>query len=300
MSDNPHLDEVIPFEESRGILGFFRWIGLIGRLRAERFDACYLFHRSFTRALTVWLAGIPSRIGPATRKQAGLLTHPAVMPSKEEIHKAAWYMKIVEADGVAPDGPSYDLVLLSDDLASADRLLREFGIQPAEKFVAVHPGANWPPKRWSLEKFARLADGLRKKRGIKTVFIGGPDDLELVKRIRSLMQTEMFAATGKTSLRESAAILRRAAVLVSNDSGPLHMGAAVGTPVVGLFGPSDPRRYGPLDDRARVVTTDLWCRPCNRVRRPPLRCGDHVPDCMEGIEVEAVRLAAHELLISRG
>ena len=254
---NPHLDQVIPFDESRGIVGFFRWIGLIRRLRAERFDTCYLFHRSFTRALTVRLAGIPSRIGPATRKQAGLLTHPAVMPSKESVHKAAWYMKILEADGISPDGSSYDLVLLEGDIAAAETILAQLGIRPGEKFVAMHPGANWPPKRWPAERFARLADALMEKKGIRTVFVGGPDDLNLVKQIRSLMRSKALAATGKTSLRESAAILRRASALVSNDSGPLHMGAAVGTAVVGLFGPTDPALSGPPPGTKGVLLSTL-------------------------------------------
>jgi ADP-heptose:LPS heptosyltransferase len=87
-------------------------------------------------------------------------------------------------------------------------------------------------------------------------------------------------------------------LLLVGDTGPMHLAAAVGTPVVALFGPSDPARYGPLSIRSRVVTADLWCRPCNRVRRPPARCQGRVPDCLNGIDAETVYVAADSLLKS--
>ena len=257
LSANPHLDEMIPFEESRGVAGFFRWLGLIGRLKSKRFDTAYLFHRSFTRAFVVAMAGIPHRIGPGTRKQSRLLTQSARMPSKDSMHKAAWYLKILEADEIFPDGLQYDLALLDEDQTAADKVLTGLGLRPGEKFVAIHPGANWEPKRWPAENFARVADLLREKRGIRAVFVGGPGDLDLVRKIRSFMKSEPAVATGKTSLRETAALVKRAAALVSNDSGPLHIGAAVGTAVIGLFGPTDPALSGPPSGTKGVLICGL-------------------------------------------
>jgi ADP-heptose:LPS heptosyltransferase len=93
-----------------------------------------------------------------------------------------------------------------------------------------------------------------------------------------------------------AALLARFDVFVTGDTGPMHLAAAVGTPVVALFGPADPRRYGPLTDRKRVVRVDLPCSPCGLVRLPPVRCRGHVPDCMDGITVEAVVAAVDDLI----
>ena len=96
-----------------------------------------------------------------------------------------------------------------------------------------------------------------------------------------------------------AAVLRRLALLVTPDTGPMHLAAAVGTPVVGIFGPSDPVRYAPLSPRAAVVHADLWCRPCNRMRRPPRRCSNGTPDCLARVGVDAVVDAARHLLRQR-
>ena len=93
-----------------------------------------------------------------------------------------------------------------------------------------------------------------------------------------------------------AAVLEQLRLLITGDTGPMHLATAVGTPTVAVFGPSDPRRYGPVTDRARVVVTDLWCRPCNRVRRPPQRCSHGTPDCLARVSVEQVMSAADELI----
>src|SRR6476620_5366414 len=98
-----------------------------------------------------------------------------------------------------------------------------------------------------------------------------------------------------TDLLTTAAIVQQLDVLVTGDTGPMHLAAAVGTPIVAIFGPSDPRRYGPLSKRARVITADLWCRPCNRVRIPPARCSAGVPDCLNFIGVDTVVGAANDL-----
>jgi ADP-heptose:LPS heptosyltransferase len=127
---------------------------------------------------------------------------------------------------------------------------------------------------------------------------GAPEDKPLVARLASLLPADVQAldVAGTVTLPILAAVLERLNVFVTGDTGPMHLAAAVGTPVVAIFGPSDPARYGPLSDQAQIVTADLWCRPCNRVRRPPERCTGRVPDCLRTIDSETVIAAAERLL----
>ncbi|MCM8795009.1 MAG: lipopolysaccharide heptosyltransferase II [Candidatus Omnitrophica bacterium] len=288
---NPHLNEVIPYRESRGLCGFFRWIGIAARLKKEKFDAVFLFHRSFTRAMAAWLAGIPCRIGYRRKKQGWLLTQSIDPPDKDSIHKAAWYMKLLEVDGIRSDDLSYDIGLEQTDFTEADRLLKHLGIDSSRKIVALHPGANWVLKRWPVGEFARLADEIQEKTQAAVLFIGGEGDLPLVEKVAGRMRSRPFVATGKTTLKQTGALLTRVSVLISNDSGPLHLGAAVGTPVVGLFGPTLPHVSGPPSGSNAVsLFGSIGCPvPCYQ-----LKCPANL--CMSEIKVEQVLAAAEPYL----
>jgi ADP-heptose:LPS heptosyltransferase len=140
---------------------------------------------------------------------------------------------------------------------------------------------------------ARLADA----RNAVIVATGAPDDRALVAGLQTALAPRLVIdAATEDGLLASAAILARLDVLVTGDTGPMHLAAAMGTPVVALFGPSHVERYGPLAPRQRILRVDLPCSPCGQVRMPPERCRGHVPDCMDGIQVDAVVRAAEDLL----
>jgi ADP-heptose:LPS heptosyltransferase len=149
-----------------------------------------------------------------------------------------------------------------------------------------------------MDRFAEVATRIARERGATIVLTGIDADRPLVERITSQLPADVTAinACGSLDLAIFAGLLSQLDLLVTCDTGPMHLAAAVGTRVVALFGPSDPARYGPLTDRASVVTADLWCRPCNRVRRPPARCLDRVPDCLDAIDAATVVRAAIDLL----
>ncbi|MBU2056029.1 MAG: glycosyltransferase family 9 protein [Proteobacteria bacterium] len=154
-------------------------------------------------------------------------------------------------------------------------------------FVAVNPVAFWETKLWGDEKFAELCDRIRTELGIGVVLTGGK--AEPLERIRAKMKTGAVNLGGKTSLRELACLYRQAALVVSTDSGPMHLAAGGGTPVVALFGPTDPTRTGPYGPGHRVIRGDLSCSPCFRKH-----CED--PRCMKGIGVEEVFTAVKDTL----
>lgn len=291
MQAHPHLDEVILAGESRGIGGLFRWLGLVRRLRLGRFDSAVLFHRSFTRALAVRLAGVPERIGYRTAKRARLLTTAVEPPPKDSVHKAAGFLALVSAAGIPSDGLRYDVGLLPQDHAAAQRLLQEWGVRPEETLVALHAGANWRLKRWPAARFAELGDELALRHRARVLLIGDRGDLPLAEKIRARMKTPPIVAAGRTSFRELGALLTRARLLVSNDSGPLHLGLAVGTPAVGLFGPTDPKLSGPPENgKAVSLFGSIGCPvPCYQ-----LRCPANL--CMHQISVGQVLDAAEKFL----
>ncbi len=291
LEGNPNLDEVIPLEEVRGLPNLFRWGRIIRRLREGRFDAAYLFHRSLTRALWVRAAGIPHRVGYRTWKRGWLLTTAADAPAPDSIHKAEWFLRMLEADGIRRDGMQYEIGIRQEDRDAAQRLLRELGVGEGEPLVALHAGANWRLKRWPAGNFARLADGLRDRFRARVLFVGGEGDQALVEEIRGRMRGPALAVAGRTNFRELGALLAHARLLVSNDSGPLHLGVAVRIPVIGLFGPTKPELTGPPAGRGTAVLFgSIGCPvPCYRLHCP-------VNLCMAQITVEQVLEAATPIL----
>jgi ADP-heptose:LPS heptosyltransferase len=165
--------------------------------------------------------------------------------------------------------------------------------------IGIHASGGRESKQWHLERFADVGRQLAAEFGATIVLTGSAEDASKVALVaRGLSETAAptINAQGAVELVDLAALLERLDLLVTGDTGPMHLAAAVGTPVVALFGPSDPRRYGPLTDRQRIVRIDLPCAPCGQVRLPPERCRGHVPDCMDGITSAAVIAAARELL----
>jgi len=167
----------------------------------------------------------------------------------------------------------------------------------ARPLIGVHVSGGRESKQWHLDRFAGTATELARATNGTIVLTGSPDDRSLVDRVkRDLAGTKHIDVAGSLTIPELAALLSQLDVLVTGDTGPMHLAAAVGTPVVALFGPSDPSRYGPIGSPSRVLRVQLPCSPCGQVRLPPERCRGHVPDCMDGIQVARVVAATLDLL----
>jgi ADP-heptose:LPS heptosyltransferase len=164
--------------------------------------------------------------------------------------------------------------------------------------IALHASGGRPIKQWPPDRFAAAARHFVLTRGATIVLTGTAEDRPLVDAVaRALPHGSFVDASTTESLLTAAAVLSRADLLITGDTGPMHLAQAVGTPVVAVFGPSDPRRYAPRGARDRVVRIDLACAPCNRIRLPPARClAAGTPDCLAGVTADAVILAATEVL----
>jgi heptosyltransferase-1/heptosyltransferase-2 len=249
-------------------------------LRAEKFDTAFLLHRSMTRALMVFLAGIPRRVGYSKTK--GLLTHPVAM-SPEDIHRSDYYLKVLEGFGIKIEDRLYELRLKIEDIQALDEKLNQAGVGPNDKYVVLNTGGNWDLKRWPSENFIVLA-GRLKEFGLKIVFAGSDKDGERCEIMREGLGPQAINLAGQTNLGQSLALYKRAMCVISNDTGPLHLAHSVGADVIGIYGPTRPEITGPRGrGLCQVLFKDVGCNkaPCYH-----LSCSNNV--CMQSVTVEDV------------
>jgi len=196
-------------------------------------------------------------------------------------------------DAAIPDEVSPTLVAPAEAHENASRLLGA----AEQPLIGVHVSGGRAIKQWPPERFAEVARRLIETTGATIVLTGGAADRLLVETAKaSLPPSRVVDIAGHIDLLTLSGVLERLDLLITGDTGPMHLAVAVGTPVVGVFGPSDPARYGPRGAYDRVVRIDLPCSPCNRIRLPPARCVGHTPDCLALIGADRVFAAAREVL----
>jgi ADP-heptose:LPS heptosyltransferase len=168
----------------------------------------------------------------------------------------------------------------------------------SNRLVGIQTGAGRAIKAWPLDRTAVVAVRLARDEQVGIVLTGGSDDRDAAATISASLRgiAPVVDLTGRLDLVGLAAVLSHLALLITPDTGPMHIAGVLGTPVVGIFGPSSPDRWGPLGRRCRIVRIDLPCSPCNRIRRPPARCIGHTPDCLAGVHEDQVLAAARALL----
>ncbi len=275
LKDNPHLDELIIFDEDDRHKGFMQKLAFVQQLKSKRFDAAYLLHRSFSRALLCRLAGIPQRIGHTTKKRAFLLTTACPPADPRTVHRIDYYLDVLEKAGLRVEDRFTEFYFSESDEDAASDFLRSQHITACEFLVGLNPAGNWLPKRWPLQHWARLADRLVDELEAKVLITGSQADVRLAKQITALMNETAIVAAGALSLKGLGALCKRLNVFVSADSGPLHIANAVGTRrVIALFGPTDPAVTGPYPDKnVTLLQKDVGCSiPCYVVNCNDRRC----------------------------
>lgn len=261
---------------------------LLRRLRAERIDLAVLFPGSFTAALAAWLAGARWRLGYREDGRGALLTH--ALPPPGRIHQAAAYLALLEPLGVEAVPATPTLEILRARREEARRLLAEVGVAPGHRAVGIQLGAAFgPAKLWPPERLGAVAAALERD-GTPAVFLGTADARPLLDRAAKVLAGTPRSLVGRDHPALLPALLAELAVLVAPDSGPAHLAAAVGVPVVALFGPTDPRLTAPAGPRHAVLWPRPPCAPCF-LRRCPI---DH--RCLGAIPVGAVVAAVQTRL----
>jgi lipopolysaccharide heptosyltransferase II len=259
-------------------------VRMIRALRAERYDLGIELRADFRDIALLTASGARVTVGDAWRGGGWLLTVDAHAPV--EAHRVEFALAIAAAAGADPTPSRPRIVLSEADRAAAERALAPLA---GRRFVAFHLGAGFASKCLPVERFAKVASKLGRERAV--VVIGGAEERPLVEQLRRLAPVPVVDLVGALSLKETAALLERADLFVGNDSGPMHLAAAVGRPIVTFFGPSEPHKYRPYGVVQRLIEIDLPCRPCDHVH-----CVHDEFLCMTRIAPSEIVEAAEELL----
>jgi ADP-heptose:LPS heptosyltransferase len=271
--------------------------------RRRRYDLAINFEGDVRSNVLIGLSGARRRVGYGMAGGGAMLTD--CVPFDPAVHTRSNALRLVERAFDLPAGsygasrPARDAVRLAvpaEARARAADLLA--GVAGAASIVVVHAGGGREIKQWNLDRFADVANRLAASHDAAIVLSGDAGDRALVDAVKADLAATVRCVdlTGRADLVTLAAVLAKANLLVTGDTGPMHLAAALDVPVVAVFGPSDPARWGPFSPRARVIRVSLPCSPCNRIRRPPERCRGHVPDCLAAVSADAVYDAAVGLL----
>lgn len=286
------IDRVWPVDQTVG-----SWIRQGHALRAERFDLAIDLQGLLRSGLLARLSGAPMRIGFVDGREGSpwFYTHrvPVLNP---DIHAVDRYLLVAAALGIAtPMRPRFAFSILAEDFAVVRALFERNDDSIDRPWVAMNVGARWLTKRWPLASFAAVADQLYESHGDPVVMIGSADDRLYVERLRALMKRPCIDLSGAVPLRCLPALLSKAVVMVTNDSGPMHIAAACGIPVVAMFGPTSATRTGPYGTGHHVLTEQVSCSPCfSRVCRhdPEMECLERITPARVADVVQSA-LAAH-------
>ncbi len=291
LAGHPAITNIIAFDRHRG--GFRELSRFIRVLRAAEYDAVIDLQGLLRSGLMTLACRAGRKIGfENAREGARFFYNEKIRVSDSDMHAVDRYLLALDAFSVAaPETPRFDIAVNGADLTEAGRILKDAGIGENDEFATIAPSARWMTKRWEAEKFARLALALKERRGLKYIFIGSADEAGVMSGLEGLTGRESLAF-GKTSLKGLAALLGRARLMITNDSGPMHIAAAMGTRALAIFGPTDPGRTGPYGRGHRVITSGAACSPCLKRECPEKK---HMM-CMKDITVEDVFRAAEEML----
>ena len=294
-SEADFIDDVLVYDRK----GALSVIPQIREWRRRTFDLAVLFQNAFEAALIPFLAGVPVRLGYATESRHALLTHPLALPDwRSSRHEVFYYLYVVTAleqmlfgtSSICEADPDWSIQVSEKRKVEATELLRAHGVQEGELVVALCPGSiNSRAKRWPAEAYASLADRLIETNR-QVLLIGSKDEVDVSQDVTSRMRHSPVVLTGKTSLDQITAVLSAVDLIVTNDTGPAHIGAALGRPTIVIFGPTNPLTTRPFSPVAEILRHPPDCAPC-MLRDCPI---DH--RCMTAITVDEVFDRSHALL----
>jgi heptosyltransferase-2 len=294
VDDNPFLDRVIIYDKNSKHKSWPRSIKFAQNLKKKRFDLALILHPTNRVHLINFFAGIPRRIG--YNRKLGFLLTDRIKHTKQlgEKHELEYSLDLVRYLGIEPKDKTLYMPIKEESEKWIDTLFAQEGIKKTDKLLAIHPGASCPSKIWPPERFAGAADKLAQNYGFKILLVAGPKDIILAQNVIKNMHNPAINLAGKTSVSQLASLLKRCVLFISNDSGPVHIASAVGTPVISIFGRNQkglsPFRWGPVGKSDCFLHKEVGCIEClaHNCRK------DFA--CLKAITVEDVLNAATSIL----
>ena len=289
LKNNPFIEKIFTYDKKAGVSGFLR---AVFELKSSGCGVALIIQRYFKSGLLPLFAGVPRRIGFDRSSFKFLYTD--VINYREESHEVERCLSLCEGFSET-SGFSPKIFISDDDKGQARELLGSRGITLSE-FVVIAPGSIWDTKRW--RGYAELIDLIGRRSGYRTVMLGSSGDHQLCEAIKNKAASNVINLAGQTDLPVSAAIMEMALLVIANDSAPAHIAAAIGTPVVAIFGPTSTKfGFTPYTSRSAIVENrHLYCRPCSL--HGPRKCPEKHFRCMREISADEVWAAGEKLLKS--
>lgn len=295
-----HIDRILTIDrsiaKSKNLLHRFQYErAFIKELRTVQYDLCIDFEYGERGAILSFISGARHRVGQETPSYWRNWIYHHRVPFPASTHAVEFNMALLDKSiGLRTDDKRLELHTAKGDDRYIDTWMSESGFKKGDEFLVCHPGARWWFKQWPEDKFAQLADQLQVEMQLKVLFSGGPGDVSTVQTIAAKMTTPCHSLAGQTTPLQLAALIKRAQLFIGNDSGPMHIAAAVDTPVVALFGSTDPAIWQPWTRRSQVIYKSVACSPCDHTG-----CEMGELNCMRQINVMEVMAAVEQLLGKR-
>jgi len=295
LEGNPYLDEVIVYDKYGKHKSTWASIKFAKELRKKKFDWALILHPTNRAHLVTYFAGIPFRIG--WDKKMGFLLTERLKHTKQRgrKHETEYTLDILRTLNIATEDKTTYFPINENADKKVEELLTKEGLEKKEKFIVIHPSASCRSKKWPSDYFSKLVKALKEKTNLKVAVISAAEEKQTAEKI--VKENEVIDLRGKLTIAEVGALLKRAELFISNDSGPVHIAAALNTPVISIFGRKNPglspRRWAPLGEASLYLHKDVGC----------IACSAH--DCLKGflclkaISPEEVLEAASRLIESK-
>ena len=302
LTSNPYIDEFYIWSRERWEkhmrCGEFKeawqlWKKLKTYLQTKKFDVVLDVHGLFLSGMIAAASKAPRRIGMKNTRELNWLFMNEIAPIRpQEVHVIQRYLSVLKPLGIQSADYNMTLYLPTEAITFATNFLRSHGVKEKDTLIVVNPGTTWPSKNWPTQHYATVIEALQHHGHI--LLCGGPGEQELGKSIIEQCNAPVINAINQTSLLELAALISKCHVLLTGDTGPLHMGIALNIPTISLFGPTDPQRFGPLTGEHVVLQESMDCRPCHKTKCPLTHL-----KCMHSLSPERVITAVQTLLSER-
>ncbi|GCE20191.1 lipopolysaccharide heptosyltransferase II [Dictyobacter kobayashii] len=312
LGNDPDIQTVLTYDPNiwrrpKGLLNPKNWRearALRQRLHARNYDLAISVFGPWAALLSL-LSGARRRVGFGQESYPGLMTDNVAgqhWNPDDHLHEVDYCLRLAQAAGATLQPEDRTPTLFVDQQARQEiaSLLQQEGIKSEKILIACHVSSNnGQSKRWPIPYWARLIDQLLQSGKVEVIFTGAPDDLPLIAAITARMKEQAVNLAGKTSLAQLAALLQRADIVLTGDSGPMHIACAVGSHVVAIHGPTDPALSGPVSPKATILRDPIWCSPCYKAKGAPADCRFFTTQCMKNISPEQVLQAIHEIQLSQ-
>jgi len=280
VSENPYLDEIIPYDRKAEDKNTGEMWKLIKKLRQREFDLTIDFQRKFRTSLLAYLSHAKCRVG--YHQPWGMLCTVRI-PDRINKHAVDRNLDLLRAIGIHTQNRTLELFVSDEDRRYASQVLREMGVTEKQLIIGLFPGAGWEPRQWMPERFAAIGDLAKEHLDAEVLIFGGPNEMDLVAKVACYMKSNPVTLSRSLKIRQLTALIGKCDIFVTNDTGPMHISVAMKTCTIALFGPGNHKKFQPIGEAHTTIRHSLPCSPCKQFTD---RCKDNI--CMKSISVDEV------------